>query len=127
MQILHYFLHFGFIGVLAFVFFRDDWKKAYLIMLATMLVDLDHLVADPIFQANRISIGYHFLHTHYAILIYISMIFLPRPYNIIGVGLLFHMITDFIDGLYMFASNSSLYMDTPTYNIMTWILNFINV
>ena len=126
MQILHYFLHFGFIGVLAFVFFRDDWKKAYLILLATMLVDLDHLVADPIFQANRISIGYHFLHTHYAILIYIGMIFLPRPYNIIGVGLLFHMITDFIDGLYMFAEKSSLYIDTPTYNIMRWIFDFFS-
>lgn len=124
---LHYFLHFGFIGVIAFVFFRDDWKKVYLIILATMLVDLDHLIADPIFQSNRISVGYHFLHTHYAIIVYIGMLFLPRPYNIIGVGLVFHMVTDFIDGLFMFAENSYYYVDASSYNIMRLIFDLFNL
>lgn len=54
---VHYFLHFGFPLVIAYVFFKKDWKKAYLILLATMLVDLDHLLADPIFAANRCSIN----------------------------------------------------------------------
>ena len=60
---LHYFLHFGFPLVIAFVFFRNDWKKAYLIMLATMLVDLDHLLSNPIFDPTRGSINHHPLHT----------------------------------------------------------------
>jgi hypothetical protein len=56
----HYFLHLIFPGIIAFVFYRKDWKKVYLILLATMLVDLDHLLADPIFDPNRGSIGFHF-------------------------------------------------------------------
>lgn len=98
---LHYFLHLVFPVVLAYVFFRKDWKKAYLIMLATMLVDLDHLVADPIFQADRCSINFHPLHTYYAMGVYVLFLFLRRPFNIIGLGLLFHMLTDYIDCLLM--------------------------
>jgi hypothetical protein len=41
---IHYFLHLGFPFVIAYLFFRKDWKKVYLILIATMLVDLDHLV-----------------------------------------------------------------------------------
>ncbi|MEH6408379.1 MAG: DUF6122 family protein [Leeuwenhoekiella sp.] len=94
---LHYFLHFIFPVVLALLFFRKVWLKAYFIMLATMLVDLDHLLATPIFQADRCSIGFHPLHSVYAIGIYIILIFFPKPYRIIGIGLVWHMITDGID------------------------------
>lgn len=94
---IHYFLHLVFPVFIALAFFRDDWKKAYLIMLATMLVDLDHLLATPIFQADRCSINYHPLHTYYAMVVYALMLLLPRPFNIIGTGLLFHMLTDYID------------------------------
>ena len=38
---------------------RTEWKKAYIIMLLTMLVDLDHLLANPIFDPNRCSINFH--------------------------------------------------------------------
>ena len=98
---LHYFLHLVFPVGLAYVFFRKDWKKAYLIMLATMLVDLDHVLADPIFQAERCSINFHPLHTYYAMGVYVLFLFLRRPFNIIGLGLLFHMLTDYIDCLLM--------------------------
>ena len=95
--ILHYFLHLVFPLFIAFVFFRKDWKKVYLILLATMLVDLDHLLADPIFQANRCSINFHPLHTYYAMAFYVVLLFLRRPFRVIGIGLFFHMLTDFID------------------------------
>lgn len=98
---LHYFLHLVFPVVLASVFFRKEWKKVYLIMLATMLVDLDHLLADPIFQADRCSINFHPLHTYYAMGVYVLFLFLRRPFNIVGLGLLFHMLTDYIDCLLM--------------------------
>ena len=98
---IHYFLHLGFPFFIAYGFFRKDWKRTYLIFLATMLVDLDHLLADPIFQADRCSINFHPLHTYYAMAIYAIMVFLRKPFNIIGIGLLFHMLTDYLDCLMM--------------------------
>ena len=68
-------------------------------MLLTMIVDLDHLLANPIYQADRCSINFHPLHSYYAIAVYMIMIFLQRPFNIIGIGLLLHMLTDFFDCL----------------------------
>ena len=50
---VHYFLHFVFPGFIAWVSYKDDWKKVYLILLATMLVDLDHLLATPVFDPER--------------------------------------------------------------------------
>lgn len=71
-------------------------------MLATMLVDLDHLLATPIFQPNRCSVGFHPLHTGYAFIVYLALIFLKKPFRIIGIGLTFHLLTDLIDCLFMF-------------------------
>ncbi len=99
--LIHYFLHFGAPLIIAFVFFRKDWKKVYLILLATMLVDLDHLLADPIFMADRCSINFHPLHTYFAMGIYVAMLLMKKPLNLIGLGLLFHMLTDYIDCLMM--------------------------
>ncbi len=94
---LHYFLHFIFPGVIAWVFYRNQWKKVYLIFLATMLVDVDHLFANPIFSPNRNSIGFHYLHSYIAIGIYFLLLFFKGNLRIIGIGLLFHMFTDFLD------------------------------
>ena len=100
--IIHYFLHLGFPLIIALLFFKKEWKKVYFILIATMLVDVDHLLATPIFQANRCSIGYHYLHSYPAIIAYVGMLFLKKPYHIIGIGLLLHMVTDFIDCLFMY-------------------------
>ncbi len=97
-NILHYFFHFIFPVFVALIFFKKNWKKAYLIMLATMLVDLDHLFANPIFDPDRNSIGFHFLHSYPAIAIYLlGCIFTKRNFRIIFLGLLLHMATDFAD------------------------------
>lgn len=98
--LVHYSLHLIFPIVIARVFFKSDWKRAYLIMLGTMLVDLDHLFANPIFDPNRCSIGYHYLHTKYAIAGYVLMFFFKGNYRIVSVGLLFHMFTDWQDCLW---------------------------
>jgi hypothetical protein len=100
-SIIHYSLHFLFPGLIAYLFFRKEWKKAYFIFLATMLVDLDHFLANPIFQANRCSIGFHPLHSYLAILIYFSALVFPKPYFYIALGLIFHMATDFLDCMCM--------------------------
>ena len=66
-------------------------------MISTMIVDIDHLLATPIYQADRCSINFHPLHSYFAIAIYIVMSFFKRPFNIIGIGLVLHMIADFCD------------------------------
>ncbi len=97
-EIVHYFLHLVFPFFLAKIFWKDQWKKAYLILLSTMLVDLDHLFADPLFDPNRNSIGFHPLHTYPMIgLYFLGVIFLKGNWKIIAAGLLFHMFTDFQD------------------------------
>lgn len=94
---LHYFLHFAFPVVIAYLLFRKDWKKAYFIMLGTMLVDADHLLSTPIFSPDRCSINFHPLHTYWAIGVYFLLLFFKGNLRILGVGLLFHMLTDWID------------------------------
>jgi hypothetical protein len=94
--VVHYGLHFLAPGLLAYIFFRNKWKQAWLIMVATMIVDADHLLATPVFEPGRCSIGYHPLHSYYAIAGYFVMLFFPKT-RIIAVGLLFHMLTDFQD------------------------------
>ncbi|MCU7614432.1 DUF6122 family protein [Chryseobacterium sp. GMJ5] len=96
-QFIHYFLHLGFPAIIAYVFYRNQWKRAYLILLATMLVDLDHLFADPVFDPSRNSIGFHFLHSYVAIAVYFLLLLCKGNARIIGIGLLLHMATDFQD------------------------------
>lgn len=95
--ILHYSLHFFLPLIIAILFFKKEWKKVYVIMLLTMIVDLDHLLANPIYQADRCSINFHPLHSYYAIALYFIMSFFRKPFNIIGIGLVLHMMADFTD------------------------------
>jgi hypothetical protein len=70
-----------------------------------MLVDLDHLLATPIFQAERCSIGFHILHSEYIVPLYfLGAIFIKNKIiRLVMIGLAFHMITDFIDCLWMLS------------------------
>jgi hypothetical protein len=65
-SVVHLVLHAAVPGAVAWFFFRHGGEPR-LIMLATMLVDLDHLLADPIYDPNRCGIGFHPLHTAPAI------------------------------------------------------------
>lgn len=119
--IIHYSLHFLAPGIIAYVFFRKRWQSAWLIMIATMLVDLDHIYAckdmfpfsggyqwhglshilecKEIFVADRCSIGFHPLHSYPAIGVYMFLLLFPKT-RIVAVGLLFHMLTDYQDCLW---------------------------
>lgn len=98
--ITHYGIHIIGPLVIALVFFRTQWKRAYLIMLLGFLIDLDHLLATPLFDANRCSINFHVLHSYYAILIYACLAIL-KPTRLIGLGLLIHIIADAVDCSFM--------------------------
>jgi hypothetical protein len=99
-SVVHLILHVLVPLVVALIFFRGEWKKAWLIMLATMLVDLDHLLADPIYDPDRCSIGYHPLHSYPAIAVYL-LLTIPRKTRLVGLGLVIHMALDAVDCLMM--------------------------
>jgi hypothetical protein len=89
-------------AAVAWLFFRAQWRRAFLIMLSTMVVDLDHLLADPIYDPGRCSIGFHPLHTAPAIAVY-GVLALPAPTRLVGIGLLIHMALDGMDCVIMRA------------------------
>lgn len=110
---IHIALHFIVPLLVAFAFYRSRWRNATVIMIATMIADADHLLADPIYDPNRCSIGFHPLHTIPAIVIYAALFALPlvvgrkaggqgvrpasRVLHLVGLGLLIHMALDWID------------------------------
>ena len=49
-NILHYGCHFLVPVLFARLFWRQHWKAAAMIMIATMVMDADHLLADPVFD-----------------------------------------------------------------------------
>lgn len=93
---VHYGLHFLLPLAVAILCFKKIGLKAYLIMLSTFIIDLDHLLANPIFDPNRCSINFHPLHTYYAIAVYVLLL-LPKRTRIFAIGLLIHIIADTAD------------------------------
>ncbi len=94
--LIHYSFHFIVPAIIAFIFFKENWKKVYFFFIVTMLIDLDHLLANPIFDLNRCSINFHPLHSYIAILIYFLLL-VWKKFRILGIGLLLHILADTID------------------------------
>ena len=110
---VHLLLHLVVPAVVAFLCFRDDAGRASLFMIGTMAVDADHLLADPIYDAARCSIGFHPLHTAPAIATYVLVFALAialhgrleasgrggvaRVARWCATGLLIHMALDGLD------------------------------
>lgn len=92
----HIFLHFLIPLIISILFFKKNWKKAYFLMMLTMVVDIDHLLATPIYDPLRCSIGFHPLHKLFPIIVYALVCFIPKL-RFFGIGLIIHMILDSID------------------------------
>ncbi len=104
--IIHYGLHFLMPVLIARVLFATGWKSAALLMVATISIDLDHLLATPIFDPNRCSIGFHPLHGGwalggYAIALLGALLLrngpIARPVAALALGALLHLATDSLD------------------------------
>ncbi len=67
-----------------------------MLMLSAYIIDFDHLLADPVFDSGRCSIGYHPLHSYLAIGAYIMLLYFPKT-RLIGIGLLTHILVDISD------------------------------
>ena len=107
---IHVALHVAAPILVALAFYRPQWIQVGSILLATMIVDIDHLLANPIYDPERCSIGFHPLHTSPAIALYFVLGVLPlvwrpktddselrpaaRTAHLIGLGLLIHMALD---------------------------------
>lgn len=114
---LHIVAHLVVPVLVALVFHRARWRRVALLLVATMIVDVDHLLADPIYDPERCSIGFHPLHTVPAIAVYAAACALPpvlarfarhadgspalgpaaRIVHVLGLGLVIHMGLDWID------------------------------
>jgi len=78
------------------VFYRRRWLYSYAWMMAAMLIDLDHLLADPIYDPGRCSIGFHPLHTSIPVVLYVLALSHPKT-RLLGIGLCLHIALDSID------------------------------
>ena len=99
--ILHVILHFFVPLAVAKAVWRKKWIRPFLIMAITIAVDLDHILADPIFDPNRCSINIHPLHSWPAIVVYLGCLLSPNL-RIVALGLLIHMVLDGAYCLFLF-------------------------
>ena len=86
--------------LVARVVYKKNFYQAWLIMSLMIIVDLDHLLADPVFDPQRCSIGFHPLHSYVAIGIYVVLLVISKT-QLYAAGLLIHMALDGIDCLFI--------------------------
>ncbi len=96
----HMILHFAVPLAFALGGFRERWRTAFLVIMATMAVDLDHLLADPLYDPFRCSINFHPLHSDPAIGVYALLLVFPLT-RLPALGLLIHMSLDGLDCIWM--------------------------
>ncbi len=99
----HLILHVAAPGLLARLAFASRWRRAWALMMLTMVVDVDHLIAIPIYDPGRCGIGFHPLHSYPAIALYAVLAFIPRA-RIVAAGLLVHMGLDGLDCAWLLLS-----------------------
>lgn len=96
--ILHYGGHWLAPFVIAAIIWRDNWLRAGAVVALANLIDLDHLLTDPIFDPERCSIGFHLLHGWEAALAYGAILFIPRWWvRAFALGALWHLAVDWGD------------------------------
>jgi hypothetical protein len=91
-------LHFAVPALLVVVRYRNRWWQSYLLLMLGMIVDVDHLLANPVYDPLRCSMGFHPLHTWPFVLVYIVLSLVQRT-RLIGIGLVIHMLLDTADCL----------------------------
>ncbi|WP_164661572.1 DUF6122 family protein [Tropicibacter sp. Alg240-R139] len=96
-------IHYGFHFLMPFaiarvVFGRERWLVAALLMIVANIIDADHLLATPIFDPNRCSIGFHPLHSAIAAATYGCAMLIPSwKVRAFALGCLWHLATDSLD------------------------------
>ena len=101
-EVVHYGIHLLLPVVVGYMCYKGNRKKAIFILLGGLLIDIDHLLAVPVFDPDRCSIGFHPLHSYWAISLYIVFLLFKRT-RIYGLALLIHIVADFTDCHYPFS------------------------
>ena len=96
---LHLLLHLLVPLGIALAAYKPSWLRSYAVLMAGMLIDLDHLLANPIYDPNRCSIGFHPLHQSIPIAIYILALAHPKT-RLPAIGLCVHIVLDALDCQY---------------------------
>ncbi|MFK5972303.1 MAG: DUF6122 family protein [Flavobacteriaceae bacterium] len=94
--LLHYGIHFFIPIAIGLLFFKETRIRVILILWAGILIDVDHFLANPIFDPDRCSINFHLLHRYWAIAVYIALLFFKKT-RIFGIALVLHIIADLVD------------------------------
>ncbi|MFP2994483.1 DUF6122 family protein [Spongiivirga sp. MCCC 1A20706] len=95
-SVIHYALHLVVPILFAYLFVPKKLWKVYVIFLLAMIIDLDHLLANPVFDPTRCSINFHPLHSYWAVGVYGCLTIFKKT-RIIGFALFWHIVVDFID------------------------------
>ncbi|WP_262709688.1 DUF6122 family protein [Hymenobacter fodinae] len=94
--LLHIVLHMLVPAIVALVFYRPRWHRVWLVLAAGLLLDIDHVLATPMFDPTRCRINFHPLHTYWAMGIYVLLLFSPLT-RVWAVGFLLHMALDYAE------------------------------
>lgn len=71
-------------------------KLALWQLLLSNLIDLDHLLANPIYNPLRCSINFHPLHSWYFFPLYLFGLF-SKKYKYFFAGIILHLLLDYAD------------------------------
>ena len=97
---LHIALHFLLPLAVAATFYTRKWLQSFGLLMCGLVIDIDHLLADPIYDPERCSIGFHPLHTYWVMPVYAALLFHPKT-RLVGIGLWLHLVLDGLDCLPM--------------------------
>ena len=102
---IHYGIHFLVPVVIGLFFFLKEKKSwVIVILLGGIILDIDHLLASPVFDPERCSIGFHPLHSYWAMAIYITLL-LPKKTRLFGLAFLIHILADLVDCYLIFLES----------------------
>jgi len=100
--IIHLIAGIALAGAICLIFKKLRNKKEFLNMTlwfsAANLIDIDHLLANPIYDPLRCSINFHLLHSWFMIPVYAAGLFHKKT-RYLSIGILFHLILDGSDCL----------------------------
>jgi hypothetical protein len=72
-------------------------STALLFLLASNLIDIDHLLVRPIYDPRRKSVGFHMLHKKRLLPFFILGCFIPTTAKFFFIGILLHLLLDTIE------------------------------
>jgi len=101
--IIHLLSNLLLIGIIFFIFKyvikkKFNYQLPLLLMISSNVIDIDHLLATPIYDSLRCSINFHPLHSWYTFPLYFIGVFFKK-FRFLFIGIIMHLILDYIDCL----------------------------